>query len=162
MIDVLELLNEPAGFRDGWTPIVRQFFSDAYTAVRAAVGNSLNIMIGDAFQGVDSWQGFLTNGNGGIGVLMDYVSCLCRNISTWARADVTCFSISTKSFRSLSCKEQWHSISKYVYHLLRTLSLHAHITPASFIERLLPHTRPSKLRQEQHLDDNGRMVRRLD
>ncbi|KAF5391674.1 hypothetical protein D9757_002359 [Collybiopsis confluens] len=61
MIDVLELLNESAGFTSTqWADVTRSFFSDGYTAVRAAVGGGLKIMIGDAFLGVDGWEGFLT------------------------------------------------------------------------------------------------------
>ena len=73
MIDVLELLNEPAGFMgDVWADTVRQFWQDAYEAVRSAAGTDLKIMIGDAFLGVQSWTDFLTY-PGAQGVLMDYV-----------------------------------------------------------------------------------------
>ncbi|KAI5122292.1 hypothetical protein M0805_002371 [Coniferiporia weirii] len=72
MIDVLELLNEPAGFTDSqWASTIREFWGDAYTAVRNAVGSQLNIMIGDAFLSVDSWEDFLTYPSAQ-GVLMDY------------------------------------------------------------------------------------------
>ncbi|KAJ3744418.1 glycoside hydrolase family 5 protein [Lentinula detonsa] len=71
MIDVLELLNESAGFlSDEWANVTRSFFSNGYTAVRNAVGNTLNIMIGDAFLGVDAWDGFLTYPTG-LNALMD-------------------------------------------------------------------------------------------
>ena len=53
-ISVLELLNEGAGFLgSNWASTIRQFFGTAYGTVRSAVGNDLNIMIGDAFLGVD-------------------------------------------------------------------------------------------------------------
>ncbi|PPQ95225.1 hypothetical protein CVT26_014916 [Gymnopilus dilepis] len=71
-ISVLELLNEGAGFLgSNWASTIRQFFGTAYGTVRSAVGNDLNIMIGDAFLGVDSWTNFLT-GPSGTGVLMDF------------------------------------------------------------------------------------------
>lgn len=73
MIDVLELLNEPAGFTsDAWAATIRQFWSDAYDAVRSAAGAQMKIMIGDAFLGVQSWTDFLTYPEAQ-GVLMDYV-----------------------------------------------------------------------------------------
>ncbi|RXW25484.1 hypothetical protein EST38_g326 [Candolleomyces aberdarensis] len=54
MIDVLELLNEPAGFRgDDWASAIRQYWLDGYDAVRDAAGSEIKIMIGDAFLGVN-------------------------------------------------------------------------------------------------------------
>ena len=74
LIDVLELLNEPAGFRDShWASTIRQFWLDGYDAIRDAVGNDLKVMIGDGFLGVQNWQNFLTYPDGR-GVLMDFVS----------------------------------------------------------------------------------------
>jgi len=74
MIDVLELLNEPAGFlSDAYTQAVRQYWLDGYAAVREEVGDDLRIMIGDAFRGVSSWTGFMTSPQY-TGVLMDFVS----------------------------------------------------------------------------------------
>ncbi len=74
MVDVLELLNEAAGFENAqWAAAVRQFFQDAYSAVRSVSSPNMKIMIGDAFLGVDSWQNFLTSPSAQ-GVLMDYVS----------------------------------------------------------------------------------------
>jgi glucan 1,3-beta-glucosidase len=53
MVDVIELLNEPAGFLgDNWAQVVRQFWLDGYDAVREAVGDGMKVMIGDAFLGV--------------------------------------------------------------------------------------------------------------
>lgn len=90
MIDVLELLNEPAGYvSPAFAAVVRQYWLDGYAAVRE-VDSDIQIMIGDAFLGVDvwclcvcaqamvtnpftqSWQNFLTYPNA-TGVLMDYV-----------------------------------------------------------------------------------------
>ena len=54
LIDVLELLNEPAGFRgDAWESAVRGFWQDGYDAVREAAGEGMKVMIGDAFLGVN-------------------------------------------------------------------------------------------------------------
>ncbi|KAF8920328.1 glycoside hydrolase family 5 protein [Mucidula mucida] len=70
MIDVLELLNEGAGFTSSvWAANIRQFFADGYDAVREVAPTDMKIMIGDAFLGVDSWTGFLKNETG---VMMDY------------------------------------------------------------------------------------------
>lgn len=53
-VDVIELLNEAAGFRsDGWAAAVRSFWEVAYDAVRQAAGEDVKIMIGDAFLGVN-------------------------------------------------------------------------------------------------------------
>jgi len=47
---VLELLNEPAGYLgDAFLQVLRQFWQDGYTEVRAVAGEDLKIMIGDAF-----------------------------------------------------------------------------------------------------------------
>ncbi|KAJ3815516.1 glycoside hydrolase [Lentinula aff. lateritia] len=71
MIDILELVNESAGFFSSeWASVTRSFFSNGYAAVRNAVGDTLNIMIGDAFLGVDAWDGFLTYPTG-VNALMD-------------------------------------------------------------------------------------------
>ena len=54
MVDVIELLNEPAGFLgSNWAAAIRQFWLDGYDAVRQAVGAGIKIMIGDAFLTVD-------------------------------------------------------------------------------------------------------------
>lgn len=72
LIDVLELLNEGAGFRgDNWASAARKYFSDGYSAVRQAVGDDMVVMIGDAFLGVSSWTGFLTAPNAQR-TMMDY------------------------------------------------------------------------------------------
>lgn len=52
-VDVLELLNEPAGFESGnFANVVRQFWTDGYNVVRDAIGGGVKVMIGDAFLGV--------------------------------------------------------------------------------------------------------------
>ncbi|TEB33365.1 glycoside hydrolase family 5 protein [Coprinellus micaceus] len=72
LIDVLELLNEPAGFRgDAWESAVRGFWEDGYDAVREVAGEEMRVMIGDAFLGVNHWTNFLVPPRGH-DVLMDF------------------------------------------------------------------------------------------
>ncbi|KAL0061942.1 hypothetical protein AAF712_011226 [Marasmius tenuissimus] len=72
MIDVLELLNESAGFKSGqWAEVTRQFWLDGYRAVREAGGNGFRVMIGDAFLGLDSWTNFMEPPQAQ-GVLIDF------------------------------------------------------------------------------------------
>ena len=53
MVDVVELLNEAAGFRGpDWAAAIRQFWLDGYNVVRQAAGAGIKVMIGDAFLGV--------------------------------------------------------------------------------------------------------------
>jgi glucan 1,3-beta-glucosidase len=53
-VDVIELLNEAAGFMGPqWATAIRQFWLDGYSAVRQAAGAGIKIMIGDAFLGVE-------------------------------------------------------------------------------------------------------------
>ena len=55
MVDVIELLNEPAGFLGpAWVQTIGQFWLDGYDAVRQAAGAGINVMIGDAFLGVQA------------------------------------------------------------------------------------------------------------
>jgi glucan 1,3-beta-glucosidase len=50
MVDVIELMNEAAGFLSGETAaIIKQFWMDGYAAVRESGGGGIKIMIGDAF-----------------------------------------------------------------------------------------------------------------
>ncbi|KAJ7127012.1 glycoside hydrolase family 5 protein [Mycena epipterygia] len=71
LIDIVELLNEPATFLSSTYPAtLRQFWQDGYNAVRSVAGTANNVMIGDGFMGVDSWTNFLTAP--AQGVLMDY------------------------------------------------------------------------------------------
>ena len=54
MVDVIELLNEPAGFMgSNWAAAIRQFWLDGYGAVRQAAGVGIKVMIGDGFLTVD-------------------------------------------------------------------------------------------------------------
>jgi glucan 1,3-beta-glucosidase len=70
-VAVIELLNELAGFRgQDWGQAAREFWQAGYDAVRAAAGNDVKVMIGDAFLGLDSWYGYMKEAQG---VLMDLV-----------------------------------------------------------------------------------------
>ncbi|CAK5269394.1 unnamed protein product [Mycena citricolor] len=73
LIDVIELLNEPATFLypSTYPDTLRQFWQDGYDAVRAAVGPDIRVMIGDGFMGVDAWTNFMTYPSAQ-GVIMDY------------------------------------------------------------------------------------------
>ena len=54
MVDIIELVNEPAGFLgSNWADAIRQFWLGGYDGVRQAVGSGLKIMIGDAFLTVE-------------------------------------------------------------------------------------------------------------
>ncbi|KAI0950938.1 hypothetical protein AcW1_008108 [Taiwanofungus camphoratus] len=60
MVDVIELLNEPAA---GWVSdiddAIGQYWQDGYQVVRKAVGNKTQVMIEDGFLGVQSWENFM-------------------------------------------------------------------------------------------------------
>ncbi|KAJ6494809.1 glycoside hydrolase family 5 protein [Mycena vitilis] len=72
LVDIIELLNEPATFLSSSYPAaLRQFWQDGYSAVRSATGTSNQVMIGDGFMGVDSWTDFMTAPSSQ-GVMMDY------------------------------------------------------------------------------------------
>ncbi|KXN89093.1 Glucan 1,3-beta-glucosidase [Leucoagaricus sp. SymC.cos] len=68
MVDIIELLNEAAGFRGpDWGNTIRQYWLDGYDTVRAVEpastsgdNRTLGVMIGDAFMGLQTWDGFLT------------------------------------------------------------------------------------------------------
>ncbi|EKM58378.1 glycoside hydrolase family 5 protein [Phanerochaete carnosa HHB-10118-sp] len=70
MIDVLELLNEPVGFESSIGNVIGNYWKQGYQVVRGAVGGGLQVMIMDAFLGVDSWENFLTYPSAE-GVIMD-------------------------------------------------------------------------------------------
>ena len=53
-INILEVMNEPAGFLgDSFTSVLRQYYIDAYDAIRAANGNDTGVMLSDGFRGLD-------------------------------------------------------------------------------------------------------------
>jgi len=71
MVDVIELLNEPAAFWSSqFNQVLSQYWQDGYSVVRTAAGIGTQVMIGDGFLGVDSWTNFLTSPSA-TGVLMD-------------------------------------------------------------------------------------------
>ncbi|KZT07815.1 glycoside hydrolase family 5 protein [Laetiporus sulphureus 93-53] len=71
MVNVIELLNEPAGYDGDVDAVIGTYWKGGYSVVRNATGTENQVMIGDAFLGVDSWQAFLTPPEGQ-GVIMDY------------------------------------------------------------------------------------------
>ena len=53
-IDVLEVMNEPAGFLgDDFTDVLKQYYIDTYNAIRAEVGDDMGVMLSDGFRGLD-------------------------------------------------------------------------------------------------------------
>jgi len=59
MIDVLELLNEPAAFDSDIDAALPQYWQQGYTVVRQAAGTGVQVMIEDGFLGVQNWENFL-------------------------------------------------------------------------------------------------------
>ena len=54
MVDAIELLNEVAEFLgSAWDSAVRGYWESGYEVVRQAAGDSVIVVIGDAFEGVD-------------------------------------------------------------------------------------------------------------
>lgn len=52
-INVLEVMNEPAGFLgDDFTNVLRQYYIDTYDTIRAETGNSTGVMFSDGFRGL--------------------------------------------------------------------------------------------------------------
>ncbi|KAI0067460.1 glycoside hydrolase family 5 protein [Artomyces pyxidatus] len=71
-VDAVELLNEVAGFLGSvWDTAVRAYWKSGYGAVRQVGGNNMQVVIGDAFEGVSAWEGFLPYGSSP-NVIMDY------------------------------------------------------------------------------------------
>lgn len=74
MIDAIELLNEPAGFRGPpWPDTIRSFWQSGYNVVRDVAGMNVTVVIEDAFLGVQNWAGFLTEPSAA-NTIMDVVS----------------------------------------------------------------------------------------
>ncbi|KZV87181.1 glycoside hydrolase family 5 protein [Exidia glandulosa HHB12029] len=72
MIAVVQLLNEVAAYTSNtFATTVRQYWQDGYAAVRDGAGPNVQVMIGDAFEGVQAWAGFMQPPDFR-GVLMDY------------------------------------------------------------------------------------------
>jgi len=59
MVNVIELLNEPAGWVSDIDTAIGPYWQDGYQVVREAAGNGNQVMIGDAFLGVQNWENFL-------------------------------------------------------------------------------------------------------
>ncbi|OCH95383.1 glycoside hydrolase [Obba rivulosa] len=59
MIDVLELLNEPAAYVSNIDAALPQYWQQGYGVVRQAAGSDIQVMIEDGFLGVQSWENFL-------------------------------------------------------------------------------------------------------
>ncbi|KAJ3557382.1 hypothetical protein NM688_g1502 [Phlebia brevispora] len=70
MIDVLELVNEPAAYDASINSVLSGFWTNGYGTVRNTSGSELKVMIMDGFLGVQSWVNFLTPPSAQ-GVLMD-------------------------------------------------------------------------------------------
>ncbi|TFK47802.1 glycoside hydrolase family 5 protein [Heliocybe sulcata] len=71
MVDVIELLNEPAGFNgNNWASAIRTYWQNGYQAVRDTAGDNIKVMIEDGFLGITDWENFLTAPNAQ-GVIMD-------------------------------------------------------------------------------------------
>ncbi|KAH9838253.1 glycoside hydrolase [Rhodofomes roseus] len=68
MVNVIELLNEPAGWVSDVGSAIGTYWKDGYSIVRNITGTENTVMIGDAFLGVDN---FLLPPEGQ-GVIMDY------------------------------------------------------------------------------------------
>ncbi|KAH9942759.1 glycoside hydrolase [Amylocystis lapponica] len=71
MLDVIELLNEPAGYVSAIGNEIGTYWQEGYHVVREASGNGSQVMIGDAFLGVQNWENFLQYPQAE-GVIMDY------------------------------------------------------------------------------------------
>ncbi|EJU03858.1 glycoside hydrolase family 5 protein [Dacryopinax primogenitus] len=69
-VTAIELVNEPAGYySEDLLTCARNYYGSTYTTVRNA-GN-LVVVLHDAFQSLDYWNGFLTSNTGASNVLMD-------------------------------------------------------------------------------------------
>lgn len=73
MVDGIELINEPSGFLGPpWPDTIRNFWQSGYEVVRDVAGPNVTVVIEDAFLGVQSWEGFLTEPSA-VNTLMDVV-----------------------------------------------------------------------------------------
>ena len=53
-IDILEVMNEPAGFLgSSFTNVLRQYYIEVYDSIRMAFGNVTGVMFSDGFLGLD-------------------------------------------------------------------------------------------------------------
>jgi glucan 1,3-beta-glucosidase len=53
-IDILEVMNEPAGFLgNSFATVLRQYYIEVYDSIRMVVGNGTGVMFSDGFLGLD-------------------------------------------------------------------------------------------------------------
>lgn len=53
-IDILEVMNEPAGFLgNSFATVLRQYYIEVYNSIRMVVGNGTGVMFSDGFLGLD-------------------------------------------------------------------------------------------------------------
>lgn len=109
-VSVIQLLNEIAGFRQGFGDAARQYWQSGYRAVRDAVGMGPKVMIGDAFLTVGSWSGYMTEPES-TGVIMDLVG---RSRVSWSTPNLHIHSMRIRSSVRMSSQEQMISIYLYV------------------------------------------------
>ena len=77
MVDAIELINEPSGFlASPWPETIRNYWQSGYEVVRDVAGVNVTVIIEDAFLGVQSWEGFLTEPSA-VNTLMDVVRFFC-------------------------------------------------------------------------------------
>ncbi|KAJ6513276.1 glycoside hydrolase family 5 protein [Mycena sanguinolenta] len=102
LVDIIELLNEPATFlSDSYPATLRQYWQNGYSAVRAVSGTENQVMIGDGFMGVDSWTDFLTS-PGASGAIMDYHEYQIFSIPELSRTFAEHISFACSSIADLS------------------------------------------------------------
>ncbi|KAH9959615.1 glycoside hydrolase superfamily [Russula dissimulans] len=71
-VDAIELLNKVAGFYgSAWDTAVRGYWKNGFEVVRQSAGDDVVVVIGDAFEGIDNWQGFFPDAQHNR-VMMDY------------------------------------------------------------------------------------------
>lgn len=70
-VNIIELLNEPAGWVSSIDTAIGPYWQDGYSTVREATGTGVQVMIGDAFLGVQNWENFLMP-PAAENVIMDY------------------------------------------------------------------------------------------
>jgi glucan 1,3-beta-glucosidase len=86
MVDVIQLLNEAAGWKGGqWPDVIRKYWRDGYNIIREVAGSRTKVMIGDAFLTVNSWEGFLTYPDAE-GTMMDYHEYQIFSLTELARS----------------------------------------------------------------------------
>jgi glucan 1,3-beta-glucosidase len=102
-IIAIECLNEPFPQQDWELDFLKQFYQSAYTTVRdAAQHPGVVIALDEAFKGLRTWDGFMTEPDW-TGVAMDTVSALVGSLgATRARADLSA------RLRYVKLRSRWH------------------------------------------------------